>query len=92
MNEERQVKVKGKNGDTTGTICAVNVIQSAKAMDGKKQKFCAVCILKNDLAAMNICDGTDHQISEIPTGVIVRTSKTEGFCKYGDLLYSCKKS
>ena len=82
----------GRNGDfTTGTICAINVIQYARVAEGKKQS-CAVCVLKNDLAAMHSCDGTDHQVNEIPAGVLVRmTNGEKRFRKYGELLYNCKK-
>ena len=93
MDEERQVRVRGRNEDFTGTIRAINVIQSAKVTEGGKKQRCAVCVLKNDLAAMNICDGTEHQLSEITAGVVVQISSGEKiFKKYGDLLYNCKKS
>ena len=94
LDESRQVKVRGRNADFTGTICAVNVIKSAKVTEGKKQS-CAMCVLKSDLGAMHLCDGTDHQVSEIPAGVFVKRNEESGgkiFCKYGDILYNCKKS
>ena len=87
-----EVRVRGRNDDFTGTISAINVIQTAaKVAEGKKQR-CAVCVLKNDLAAMNICDGTEHQLSEITAGVVVQKSNGDKiFKKYGDLVYNCKK-
>ena len=91
MDENRQVKVRGRNADFTGTICAVNVIKSAKVTEGKKQT-CAVCVLKSDLGTMHSCDGTDHQVTEIPCGVTVQKDGGKIFCKYGDILYNCRKS
>ena len=63
-----------------------------KVSEGKKQS-CAVCVLKNDLAAMYNCGGTGHQVIEIPAGVLVRmTNGEQRFRKYGKLLYNCKKN
>ena len=83
--------MKARNGDVTGTICAINVIESAKVTEGKKQT-CAVCFLKTDLVAMHSCASTGHRLTEIPTGVLVEHANGEKwFCKYGDLIYNCKK-
>ena len=91
LDTEKKVKVKARKGDLTGTICAINVIPQAKGAEGKKQS-CAVCVLKNDLAAMHSCDGTDHQVNEIPTGILVKFANgVKWFYKYGDLLYNCKR-
>ena len=68
------------------------MIQYARQYEGKKQ-CCAVCVLKNDLQSIHSCNGTGHRVSEIPTGVLVKIPNAEEkyFCKYGELLYNCKK-